>query len=57
MCLVREGAHVAVGEPLFELYADDDQHLSSGREAIRGAVIIGDERPLPAPILLEKITK
>jgi len=57
MCLVREGDHVAVGEPLFELYADDDQHLSSGREAIRGAVIIGDERPLPAPILLEKITK
>jgi len=56
MCLVREGDQVAAGEPLFELYADDDEHLARGREAIQGAVTIGEDQPSPSPILLEKIT-
>jgi len=56
MCLVREGDQVAAGEPLFELYADDDEHLARGREASQGAVTIGEDQPSPSPILLEKIT-
>ncbi len=43
MCLVREGDHVEKGQPLFALHADDDAHLDLGREAIAGAVVIGDE--------------
>lgn len=57
MCLVREGDVVAAGQPLFELFADDDEHLSRGRETIASAVLLGDD-PVPAErILLEKITK
>jgi thymidine phosphorylase len=57
LCLVREGVHIATGEPLFELYADDDEHLVRGRDAIRDAVTISDDQSARAPILLEKITK
>jgi thymidine phosphorylase len=57
LCLVREGDHIATGEPLFELYADDDEHLVRGRDAIRDAVTISDDQSALAPILLEKITK
>jgi thymidine phosphorylase len=57
LCLVREGDHIAAGEPLFELYADDDEHLVRGRDAIRDAVTISDDQSALAPILLEKITK
>ena len=57
LCLVREGDHIATGEPLFELYADDDEHLVRGRDAIRDAVTISDDQSARAPILLEKITK
>jgi len=57
LCLVREGDKIGAGEPLFELYADDDEHLVRGRDAIRDAVTISDDQPSLAPILLEKITK
>jgi thymidine phosphorylase len=57
MCLVREGDVVEAGQPLFELYADDDEHLTRGRETIAAAVILGDE-PVPLEqIMLETITK
>jgi thymidine phosphorylase len=56
MCLVREGDYVEAGQPLFELFADDDDHLSRGLQTIRSAVELGDE-PVPVEqILLEKIT-
>ncbi|MFZ1062856.1 MAG: thymidine phosphorylase [Acidimicrobiales bacterium] len=56
-CLVREGDQVDVGEPLFELFADDDEHLARGRDALRGAATIGEVQPVPTGILLERITK
>jgi thymidine phosphorylase len=43
MCLAKEGESVEVGQPLFELYADDEIHLEAGRHAIRDAVTIRDE--------------
>jgi len=43
MCLAKEGESVEAGQPLFELYADDDTHLEAGRRAIEGAVTLSDE--------------
>jgi thymidine phosphorylase len=57
MCLVREGEQVALGQPIFELYADDDEHLARGRETIQRAVMIGGDQPTLVPILLETITR
>jgi len=57
MCLVREGEQVALGQPIFELYADDDQHLARGRETIQRAMTIGGDQPTLVPILLETITR
>lgn len=57
ICLVREGESVSPGQPLFELHADDDQHLDRGRHSIVGALVIGDEPVAQRPLLLERITK
>ena len=57
MCLVREGEQVALGQPIFELYADDDEHLARGRETIQRAMTIGGDQPTLVPILLETITR
>ena len=43
ICRVREGEFVSAGQPLFDLYADDDAHLSAGRHAIEGSVAIEDD--------------
>lgn len=42
LCLVREHEHVDAGQPLFELHADDRDHLALGVEAIADAVSIDD---------------
>jgi thymidine phosphorylase len=57
LCLVREGEQVEAGQPLFELHADDEQHMARGRDAIESAVVIGDERSAPQQLLLERIDK
>ncbi len=54
-CLVVAGDEVEVGQPLFELYADDEVHLERGRTTICDAVIIGDEPLDAAPLLFERI--
>ena len=57
LCLAREGDFVEAGQPLFELFADDEEHLARGRDAIAGAVSLGEE-PVPhEPLLLETISK
>ena len=57
LCLAREGDYVEVGQPLFELFADNDEHLARGRDTIAGAVVVGEE-PVPRqPLLLERISK
>jgi thymidine phosphorylase len=55
LTLVREGDVVEAGQPLFELHADDDAHLTNGRAALANAVNIGDEAPDRAPLLLDLI--
>jgi thymidine phosphorylase len=57
LCLARVGEFVEAGQPLFELFADDDEHLARGRDAIARAVVLGEE-PVPhEPLLLERISK
>jgi thymidine phosphorylase len=56
LTLVREGDYVHAGEPLFELHADDTEHLAIGRRAIDGAALIGDEAPEVRSVLLDRIS-
>ncbi len=57
LCLARVGEFVEAGQPLFELFADDDEHLARGRDAITRAVVLGEE-PVPhEPLLMERISK
>lgn len=53
--LVRVGDVVEVGQPLFELHADDDAHLERGRAALASAAVISDDPVAPAPLLLERV--
>jgi thymidine phosphorylase len=55
LTLVRVGDVVEVGQPLFELHADDDAHLERGRTALASATVIGDDPVAPAPLLLERV--
>jgi thymidine phosphorylase len=55
MCLVREGDEVAANEPIFELHADDMEHIVLGRTAIESALDIGEEPVATSPILIERI--
>ena len=54
-CLVVAGDEVQAGQPLFELYADDDARLELGRATIASAVTIADEAPAPTALLFERI--
>jgi thymidine phosphorylase len=54
MCLAKEGDRVEKGQPLFELFADDDTHMEAGRRAIADAVTVKDDPydVRPAELLL-----
>ncbi len=54
--LVRVGDEVRVGQPLFELHADDEEHLRRGREALDGALVLGEAAPAPRALLLERLS-
>ncbi|MDH2902660.1 MAG: thymidine phosphorylase [Actinomycetota bacterium] len=56
MCLVREGDYVVAHQPLFELYADDDEHLQRGMSTIENSVTLGDQAAPVESILIERIT-
>jgi len=56
MCLVREGDFVVAHQPLFELYADDVEHLSRGMATIENAVTLGDQAAPVEGILIERIS-
>ncbi len=55
-CLVREGDFVVAHQPLFELYADDEEHLARGRASIENAVTLGDQAAASEAILIERIS-
>ena len=56
LSLVRVGEHIERGQPLFEIYADDDEHLQLGRDTLVGAVQVSESQVDAAPLLLEKIS-
>jgi thymidine phosphorylase len=43
-------------QPLFELYADDEEHLQRGMATIENAVTLGDQAAPAESILIERIT-
>jgi thymidine phosphorylase len=55
-CLVREGDLVATGQPLFELYADDEVHLERGRTSLATALTWSEDPPATEALLFETIT-
>lgn len=57
LCLARVGEFVEAGQPLFELFADDDEHLARGRDTLATAVVLGEEPVIHEPVLLERISK
>ena len=55
VCLAKPGERVKDGQGLFELHTDEPERLDWAREAVAGAVSIGDQ-PRPAhPLVLELI--
>jgi thymidine phosphorylase len=52
---VREGDKVSKGQPLFELHADDEAHLATGRVTIAHAVVLGSAPRAAATLLLDLI--
>jgi thymidine phosphorylase len=57
LTLVRVGDSVEAGQPLFELHADDDEHLGAGRGPLALAAIIGDDPVTPPPLLIDLVTE
>ncbi|NNN08426.1 MAG: thymidine phosphorylase [Acidimicrobiaceae bacterium] len=55
-CLVREGDYVVAHQPLFELYADDEEHLQRGMATIENTVTLGDQAAPAEAILIERIS-
>jgi thymidine phosphorylase len=55
-CLVREGDFVVAHQPLFELFADDDEHLARGVATIEHAVSLGEHAAPAESILIERIS-
>jgi thymidine phosphorylase len=57
LCLVQEGDEVEANQPIFELHADDMEHIVRGRNTIGDALVIGDQPVSVGPLLLERIGK
>ena len=55
MCLVKVGDAVAANQPVFELHADDMEHMALGRSSIESALTVGDEPVAASPLLIERI--
>ena len=56
LCLAKPGDRVDSGQPLLELRADDASRFAAARDALAGAVEIGEQPPPAAPLVIERIT-
>jgi len=54
-CLVKPGARVSKGQPLLELHTDTPDAVAGAREALSGAVEIGEHPPAPEELVLERV--
>ncbi len=55
LCLVRPGDQIEAGQPLFEIHADDVEHLERGHQSLSDALVIGEGAVTPTPLLLDRI--
>ncbi len=56
LCLAKPGERVEAGQPVLELRADDSSRLAAAREALTGAIEIGEQPPPAVPRVIERIT-
>jgi thymidine phosphorylase len=56
LCLAKPGDRIEPGQPLLELRADDASRLAAARDALTGAIEIGDQPRPAAPLIIERIT-
>jgi thymidine phosphorylase len=54
-CLAKPGDHVAAGQPVLELQADDPGRFAAALEAVEGAVTIGREPPPRVPLIVDQV--
>ena len=52
----RPGDWVEAGEPLATIFARDRAGISSGRGALRTAIVIADEAEPPLPLISHRVT-
>lgn len=52
----RPGDWVEAGEPMATIFARDRAGISSGRQALRSAVVIADEAEPPLPLISHRVT-
>jgi thymidine phosphorylase len=55
VCQVKPGDRVTVGQALLELHTDQSERLDWAREALKDAIVIGDQPPVVSPVVLEVI--
>ena len=52
----RPGDWVEAGDPLATIFARDRAGIDSGRETLRGAIVIADEAEPPLPLISHRVT-
>jgi thymidine phosphorylase len=55
ICLAKPGDAVVAGQPVLELRTDDAAHFDRARDALAGAIRIGQDSPEPAALVLDRI--
>jgi len=55
VCQVKPGDKVTEGQPLLELHTERPERFDWGRQALEGAIAIGDQPPASVPVVLEVI--
>jgi thymidine phosphorylase len=57
LCLAKPGDRIDPGQPLLELRADNAARFAAARDALGGAIEIGEQPPPSAPLVIEQITR
>jgi thymidine phosphorylase len=57
LCLAKPGDRIEPGQPLLELRADDAGRFAAARDAVGGAIEIGEQPLPPAALVIEQITR
>ena len=55
VCLAKPGDAVQAGQPVLELHAEEPALFDAAREALRDAIDVVDEAPVPQPLIVDRI--